>query len=438
MNTLIIYYLAGIIVAFSPCLFPVLPTFLTYISAKKSARSRAFIASLLFSLGLTLSFITYSLMGVFAKELIMPLLTLSLENIVTSFGVLLIALGISMFTPFKDIMSRISAPTLKLKRSSLLDALVLGFLFSLLAAPCAAGSILAIVAGVILTSSGEFMSALITAVIQILFYSMGASTPFIILGALTQGISKKIHRRLSKSFLVKYNEPIMGILLIIYGIATLWSVGNFLVYLEFANIVLDKVSNFSWIILWMYFAYSIFRVSRFFNDRLGILLFFSILFNITLLFMKIFIPTSILAFEYVDLLYLLSKFLFVFFFSYTLISRTKKSSIAHNGFISVMPLIFIKTNAFIISGIIDIFLVFDFIFFYIISRKNETRWLALGIIIYVLYSYHIYVLNIFPYPYNELIKSLFFAVYFAFSSTLFPISQKNIATIKDIEEIYEI
>ncbi len=435
MSTLIIYYLAGIVVAFSPCLFPVLPTFLTYVSAKKSARSRAFIASILFSIGLTLSFVTYSLLGVFAKELIMPLLTLSLENIVSAFGILLIGLGIAMFTPFKEITARISVPTLKVKGASLLDALLLGFLFSLLAAPCAAGSILAIVAGVILTSSGNFMSALATAMVQILLYSMGASTPFIILGALTQGISKKIHRRLSKSFLVRYNEPIMGILLIVYGIVTLFSLGNFVAYLDFANMIVEKISNISWFILWIYFAYSIFRIAYSFNDKMGILLSFSVLLDSSLLLIKTFVFTSSMLYDFASFL---SRFLVVVSFAYYIFYVSRNSSVAEYKIISFIPMFLIGNIFSLLFSFINLVFVVEMIVFYFVTKRSDVKWFMMGVIIYIIYSYIGYVLNIVPHPYNELIKSLMVGIYLAFSFALFPVSYNSVSAINDIREIYEI
>ncbi|RLF07265.1 MAG: hypothetical protein DRJ64_03330 [Thermoprotei archaeon] len=436
VSTLLIYYLAGLIVAFSPCLFPVLPTFITYISAKKSARNRAFLASILFSLGLTLSFTTYSLLGVFAKELVMPLLTLSLENIIASFAVLLIALGIAMLTPFREVTARISVPSLKIGKASLLDALILGFFFSLLAAPCAASSILAIVAGVVLTSGGGFVTALLSAVLQIVVYSLGVSTPFIILGILTQELSTRIHKKLSKSFLVRYNEVITALLLIIYGSAILLSLGNFIVYLDYANRIVEGISYILWIIFMSYFSFSLIQLLRNLGDKYATLLLVSLLLELARILLNLvhlYVPDIRILLPEIAPRAILVVSLLVY-----LIIVPKKSALASNRItLGILPFIglFESGN---LPTIVNFVLIVEFLIFYLKFKNREIRWMSLGLMGYVLYGFKSYILNLCNGAYTEVLDSLFVSIFFALAFSLYPISYKNIHSSRDLREIYEI
>lgn len=264
----LLLYIGGLNVAFTPCLFPVLPTFITYVAGRKASRIRAFWASFLFSLGLMTSFVGYSLAGVYARELVMPLLTgLSLETAVSTFGFLLVGLGLSMFTPLREITARLPALSPGLKRGSIIDAYILGLFFSLLAAPCAAGLLLAIIAKASLLPASEHALGLAAAMLQSVVFSLGASTPFLILGALTQEVSRRIHKRLVGSFLVRRNEDIMGVLLMIYGIAALLSLGDFTPFVRSASQNLLVMARILWASLLLYFSLAALRFSASIGQR---------------------------------------------------------------------------------------------------------------------------------------------------------------------------
>lgn len=231
-------YILGIEVAFTPCFFPVIPIFLTYIM--RSNRGNAFTASILFALGIISSFLIYGLAAIYSASFIQAILTLSLEVITVELGLVFIGIGLALLTPFKNVLSKLSIPAPKFKKISLVNAFIFGFLFSIIAAPCASTFLLAFLTSIFLQAINE----LGLAILQLAVIGAGIGTPFIIIGFMTQKMGTKVLSRISHSFIVRYNEEITGIITAILGIITVIGVKDFELYFELAYNDLLWLINF--------------------------------------------------------------------------------------------------------------------------------------------------------------------------------------------------
>jgi len=130
----LVVFLGGIVVSFTPCVYPLIPISVGYIGASSSgSRLKAFILSLVYVTGIA---VTYSLLGLLAS------LTGSIFGIVSSHsvtyifvGVVIIFFGVSMldlFTiPWPSIMNPGPA-----KKQSYFSTFLLGLTSGLIASPC--------------------------------------------------------------------------------------------------------------------------------------------------------------------------------------------------------------------------------------------------------------------------------------------------------------
>ncbi|MEZ0346630.1 MAG: cytochrome c biogenesis protein CcdA [Infirmifilum sp.] len=198
----------------------------------KTSKGKALLTTLFFIIGVTASFLTYGVLAAYSGELLNSLIISNLSSIAISLGLFLISIGIFMISPLRVLFSLIPSAHLRFKRSSPLNALLLGFTFSLVAAPCAATILVAAFLTFWLQSLGSTTSFVLTA----LSYSLGVNTPFFTLGILTQLLGKSIEAKFTRSILVKYNEVISGLTIIVLGVLTIISVNGY-------DLILTKVSR---------------------------------------------------------------------------------------------------------------------------------------------------------------------------------------------------
>ncbi len=214
---LVLLYLLGIETAFTPCFLPVLPIFLNFIA--RSSRGRIFLSSLFFVAGTTSSFVLYGLLATYSSGILRSFLVANLPSIATGLGLLLISIGVVLLSPARVLFSTIPSIQPRFKKTSLVNAFVLGFTFSLVAAPCAATFLVAAFSLVWLGSLNSQNEAMAT----VLAYASGVSTPFLLIGL----FAEKVGRRLSRSFFVRHNETLSGLITILLGVLTVLSVENY-------------------------------------------------------------------------------------------------------------------------------------------------------------------------------------------------------------------
>jgi cytochrome c-type biogenesis protein len=247
-TSVLISALAGAGSFFSPCILPIIPAFVSYLSGtalteiqsqnsslsgasvamKKSTRLNIFLNTIYFVLGFSLVF---AIMGV--------LLNSFLANVGTGFqttfqligGAVIIAFGgyllLSVKLRFLNFEKRMrNLPRFK---TTYLTSFVFGAAFASGWTPCV-GPILGTTLTRAATSPGAAYNSLLA-------YSLGLGVPFLITGAFFSQ-STKVIRKMVKH--LKYFNPLMGAILIVLGILVLTNqlsiIGNFPLANEIINL----------------------------------------------------------------------------------------------------------------------------------------------------------------------------------------------------------
>ncbi len=218
MTNLSVYiaFMAGILSFFSPCVLPLVPSYVLYITgitlkdfSAKGKRTKIAIHSLLFILGFSSIFIslgaTASLLG--------QLLSQYQEIIRIAGGLVVIVFGLYIMgvlkVPFLDLERRMN---LKAKPAGYLGSFLIGITFAVAWVPCV-GPILGAI--LVLASASETLAS---GVILLAFYSLGLAIPFLITSLLLNfvlGYLKRVEKYMGAIKIVS------GLLLVLIGLLLL-------------------------------------------------------------------------------------------------------------------------------------------------------------------------------------------------------------------------
>ena len=241
---ILISALAGAGSFFSPCILPILPAFISYLSGttlneiqdssgqslklKKATRLNIFLNTVYFVLGFSLVF---AVLGVFLNSVFMTV-GLGFQNVLTSVGGLVIV-GFGAYLILSTRLRRLnferkfsSIPKFK---TSYITSFVFGAAFAAGWTPCV-GPILGSTLTLAATAPGAAYNLLLA-------YSLGLGIPFLITGLFFSQATTIIKKMVKH---LKYFNPAMGIMLIILGILVFTNnlsiLGNFPLANEIINI----------------------------------------------------------------------------------------------------------------------------------------------------------------------------------------------------------
>lgn len=219
---ILISALAGAGSFFSPCILPILPAFISYLSGttlneiqdssgqsltlKKTTRLNIFLNTVYFVLGFSLVF---AVLGVFLNSVLITV-GVGFQNVLTFVGGLVI-IGFGVYLILSTRLRRLnfekkffSIPKFK---TSYITSFVFGAAFAAAWTPCV-GPILGSTLTLAATSPGAAYNLLLA-------YSLGLGIPFLITGFFFSQATKIIRKMVKY---LKYFNPAMGIMLIILGI----------------------------------------------------------------------------------------------------------------------------------------------------------------------------------------------------------------------------
>ena len=213
-------FLAGILTFLSPCILPLIPAYISYITGisldqlkkgeSRSIRRKTLVHSLLFIAGFSLVFIALGASATYVGRLFAEY-----KSIISRIGgAFIIVLGLYLVGVFKlDFLAKEKRLTLKLQKGSKVSSVLFGVVFAAAWTPCV-GPIL----GSILTLAGT-RSSMIEGTLLLCAYSLGIAIPFIVSALLINSFLAYFAR------LKKYISAVQvacGVLLIIIGLLLLF------------------------------------------------------------------------------------------------------------------------------------------------------------------------------------------------------------------------
>lgn len=207
-------YIAGLLSFFSPCIFPILPVYLSILS---NGEKKSLIKTLMFVLGLSTTFLILAFGLGLIGELFFN------EKIRIFGGIIVILLGLFQMDLIRlKFLEKTKILNYELKESTTVTAFILGLTFSLGWTPCI-GPVLASILFVS-ASSGDVTKSLI----MILVYVAGLTTPFVGFSLLSKLFFEKV------KFIRKYLgflKKIGGLLIVFMGLLLIFNKLN--IFLSF-------------------------------------------------------------------------------------------------------------------------------------------------------------------------------------------------------------
>jgi cytochrome c-type biogenesis protein len=216
MNEIVFFgsaFLAGLLSFLSPCVFPLIPSYLSFISGttlkeletEGSARKKAFINTVLFIAGFSLIFIILQVIAIATFGVIQKIT--DIMNLIA--GILIIILGLNFIFDFIKILNMEKRFNIGKMQKGFIGPLIFGIAFGAGWTPCIGPFLFTILmtAG----ATGNY----ITGIILMIFYSLGLGLPFLIIGLFFSILHKKLNK--IKPHMEKI-KILSGIFLILVGI----------------------------------------------------------------------------------------------------------------------------------------------------------------------------------------------------------------------------
>jgi thiol:disulfide interchange protein DsbD len=181
---LIITLAAGILTSLTPCVYPMIPITIAYVSGRAEGRKMSgFLISLMLVLGIV---ITYTALGVFAALAGATFGSIG-QNLIVQAVILLVlvAMGFSMLGAFEIGLPASLQQKLQVQRKGFVGALLVGLTIGFVAAPCVAPVLIPILT--LIATSGD----IVLGVALMAVYAVGMGLLFILVGTFSNLVLPK-------------------------------------------------------------------------------------------------------------------------------------------------------------------------------------------------------------------------------------------------------
>ncbi len=226
-----IFFLAGIYVALSPCLFPIMPLTVFRIMSKsivtedgeeyESTRKIAIQWVVLLTSGILVTFIAAILIMTYIWSFLGLFLIKHFITLTFILGVLLVLMGLFLLFPVlsEKTFAKIPVPQgvsniFHKEEIKQLDIFLIGFGYSFIALPCAAPAFIS------LLSISSIYGNSLSLMIGIGLFSIGLATPYLILVLVTAEARLRLTSLFTENF--RIIEVFIGIVIIIFGLLFIW------------------------------------------------------------------------------------------------------------------------------------------------------------------------------------------------------------------------
>ena len=211
-----IIFIQGLISFFSPCVFPLIPVYMSYLSGQKQAsQKQILINTFFFVLGISTTFfllgLGFTALGQFFSKYQTLIARLS--------GMIMILFGLYQLGFFgkSNVFEKEHRLPFRQETMNPLSAFILGFTFSFAWTPCVGPALTSVL---LMTGTAK---TFVSGMILIAIYVAGFIIPFMILGFFT---SKALQWMKNHNNIIQYTVKIGAILLILLGTITLTGWNN--------------------------------------------------------------------------------------------------------------------------------------------------------------------------------------------------------------------
>lgn len=208
-------FVSGIVTSFQPCIFPLLPTYFSYMNSykkEKIALTDGLIVSIFLTLGIMVVFLSLGLLMKIGSYGISTILNSNFVEFNLVMAIILIIFGVLMILG-KDLTIFYRLPGLSENfiqenpENGLIASFLLGLAYTAIAAPCAAPIFLSIILLPAVT-----LDPLSLILIMVVF-SIGCGIPFLAVGMAYPTFNKEIKQQYSS--IVHYIKPFSGAILLL-------------------------------------------------------------------------------------------------------------------------------------------------------------------------------------------------------------------------------